>query len=769
MEVGLASDVPQMQGRGLLAGRHRISLGARALYRGTKAAAARLRADGLRLRALTCIGAWRDAEAGRFRLWLPVCMAAGVMLYFGLRFEPPQWCGAVISIAAAALVVLTKNMARGCSAAVLAFGLGLTSVQLATVRALPLEQALPRRAATVSGLVRTVEELPEGRRITLQDVTLDIAAKPPQRHIRIRLRKDDTTPVSTGEIIKIRALIRPPAWPALPGGWDLQRDAFYAGLGGSGFALGSIEPLDRSSSAPLFLLVQRLREAIARRVTATIPGAAGQIAVTLLTGSQMGIPEPEHQAFRDSGLAHLLAVAGLHIGIVMGLFLGLARTGFALSTHATLHWRTKQLSVCIALIAGGAYMILTGMHVPIMRSFSMACLVAVAIIVGRNPLSLNALGLAAVVLITVAPQEIPGVSFQMSFFAVLALISGYDALRPWLRRLHGKTLSRRLVSHLLALALTSALAGTASAPYGAYHFGRVQLYFIPANMVAVPITALLAMPAGLASLFLMPFGLERLALQPMGWGVEAIIWVAQTTAGWPYATAQVPHMPVWGLIVLSLGLLWIGIWRSPVRMAGLVLVAVGIASAPLTRPADLLLSADARLIGVRTAAGTYIQRGQGGNAFVRDSWLQYWAAPAAQPMPKTGTAASGAISCDGDVCRLRPDPFASAAILIRNEAHPADCRNVTVIVSMEPARRLCPKPWPLVADRFTTWRDGAVAIWLRPDGATMLTDRQDRGQRPWVPVMPTPRAHPPPPSLPLAPIDRPTAETPGRTVGRSND
>lgn len=76
----------------------------------------------------------------------------------------------------------------------------------------------------------------------------------------------------------------------------------------------------------------------------------------------------------------------------------------------------------------------------------------------------------------------------------------------------------RLLSGVAALALTAALAGTFSAPFGAYHFGQAQIYNVLANMVAVPLTALVVMPAGLASLALMPLGAEAVALVPMGWG-----------------------------------------------------------------------------------------------------------------------------------------------------------------------------------------------------------------------------------------------------------
>jgi len=62
-----------------------------------------------------------------------------------------------------------------------------------------------------------------------------------------------------------------------------------------------------------------------------------------------------------------------------------------------------------------------------------------------------------------------------------------------------------------------------------------------------------------------------------------------------------------------------------------------------------------------------------------------------------------------------------------------------VIVSAEPARGLCPRPWPALVDRFTVWRYGATAIWLDADHARVLTDRAFRGNRPWVTPLPTPR------------------------------
>lgn len=287
---------------------------------------------------------------------------------------------------------------------------------------------------------------------------------------------------------------------------------------------------------------------------------------------------------------------------------------------------------------------------------------------------------------------------------------------------------RRWTLHLAALALTSLLAGTASAPFGAFHFGRVQLYFVIANMIAVPLTALWVMPAGLIALAMLPFGLERLALVPMGWGIDLILWVARTTAGWPLAVMEVPHMPGGGLAVLSVGLAWLGLWRGQVRLAGVGLIAAGLLSPLLVRPPDLLVSADARLLGVRTEAGMYVEREKGASNFTRDAWRQYWAIGPPMPMPRAGSAAGGAILCNPTACMLRPRSGAAAMLALGGAAK--TCGDAALLITLGGARAACPG-LPVI-DRFKLRRDGAAAVWLGPGGVAIVTDRQIRGARPWV-------------------------------------
>jgi competence protein ComEC len=686
---------------------------------------------------------WLAVERDRVVLWLPVLMGTGVLTYFALRQEPPVWAGLALLVPAGvgAGVARRGSLVRAALVALAAFALGLATAQFATWRAPPL-LVLPTHAVTLTGVVREIDPLPVGRRLLLEAVRLDGAEPTLGRLVRVRLRNGDPIVVATGDTVRLRALLRVPAPPAYPGGWDLQRDAYFSGLGGSGFALGPAVLIAAGNPTGLLRRVQLLRERIGARFTAGMPGAAGTIAATLFTGMAGAIPAADHDAFRASGLAHLLAVAGLHIGIVMGWTMLLTRAALALCEHTALRWPTKQIGAFAALAAGGGYMVLTGMHLPIMRSFAMAALYTVAVLLGRRAISLRGLGLAGVVLMLTEPQEVPGVSFQMSFGAVLALISGYEVLRPHLAALRGEGGWRgKLTLHLAMLGLTSLLAGTASMPFGAYHFGRIQVYFVISNMVAVPLTAFWVMPLGLVALALMPFGLDRLAMLPMSWGVEAILWVARTTSAMPAATLPVPHAPAWGLALVGLGMAWLGLWRSPMRLAGIVVLVVGLVSPLLARPADLLISADGRLIAVHTAEGVFVEQASGASRFIRDDWTDYWGRGPMQPMPKIGTAAEAAIACDAVGCLLRPRAGAAAALLVRGAVSVASCHEAAVEVAAEPARGRCPKPWPALVDRFTVWRYGAVAVWLQPEGAVpggavIVSDRSLRGTRPWVAPLP---------------------------------
>jgi len=674
------------------------------------------------------------AERGRLAPWLAVALGIGIAAYFALPTEPaPHWRWA-------ALPPLLLALALAPRAPVAAWSVGLPAAAMlgAAVASwhaaqMPPMPELPRGATFVSGTVLRVDLLPGGRRVTLAAPRLD-QGEPLARQLRIRLRASDPARPEPGDRVTVRALIRSPAPPAYPGGWDFQRAAWFSGLAGSGFAIGPAEIAPGADRAPPFAA---LRTAIEARVTAALPGPVGAVAAALLTGARSAIPEADLAALRDAGLAHLLSVSGLHIGIVLGVSLAVVRLGLAAVPPVALRLPVKQVAAVAALTAGGFYLLLTGSQLPMQRSFAMAALATLALLLGRRALTMRAWALAFALVLLIEPVALLGPSLQMSFAAVLALIAGWEWLRPRIEAPRSwAAWRRRLLLAAFGVVATSLLAGGATTPFGLYHFGRLQLYGVAANALAVPITSILVMPAGMVAVLLMPFGLEDLALVPMGWGVEGILLVAHWVAAWPGAALAARPMPAWGLAITAFGMLWLCLWRAGWRLLGLPLIAVGLVSAAAVRPPDLLVSADARLIALRTAEGLYLQRLSGASRFVRDNWLRLYAEASARPVPALGEVAGGTIRCIQGSCRFHPTRDGPLAVLLRGEPPAEACAVAAVVVSAEPVRARC---GAAVVDRFAVWRNGPYAVWLDPSGPRVVSDRMARGARPWVPAPPQPR------------------------------
>jgi competence protein ComEC len=571
----------------------------------------------------------------------------------------------------------------------------------------------------VSGRVREVDPLPVGRRVTIEAPSLD-GGPALRRAIRVRLKDSDPVALAAGDIMRVRALLRPPPAPAYPGGWDLQRDAYFTGLAAYGFAIGPATLLHAAPASSL----QRLRETVAARVALALPGPRGAIAAAMLAGSGTSIPAADRAAFQASGLSHLLAVAGLHVGIVMGLALALCRIALAAYQYTALHWPTRRIAAIASLLTGGGYLLLTGGHVPILRSFAMACLVTLAVVAGRRAISLRALALAAACIIVLAPYDVMGVSFQMSFAAVMALAAAWEAVQPSLLR-RGSSRYRRWMGYALGLGFTSAVAGTATLPFAAYHFGTITPWYVPANMVAVPLTALWVMPWGLAALPLMPFHLEALALVPMGWGIDGLIWIAHAVAAWPGAIVALPQMPPASLLMLAIALAWLCLWRSAVRALAVLPALAAVVCMMVSRPPDAMLSADGHGFAARLGRDVVAQDWPGLGRFDRDAAQRIWA-QIPVPLPASGSGGHPGLLCGADACTLQWP--AGRAVLARTE--PGCQAGMETVISPLYLAGACSAA--VLVDRAYVAMHGATAISIIAHGTIVLTDRMVRGDRPWV-------------------------------------
>ena len=684
------------------------------------------------------VGRQADEERERWVLWVPVFIGAGIAAYFALMSEPPIWLGAAGLSAMAAvrlgarrwplLVTVTTCAALAC------LGFGAAQVRATLMSAPILERQIG--STRIEGRVCDVGLQPHGYRLYLDHVK--IAGLPSEgTPSRVRLRVGEGfSSDQIGQRITAAARLQPISAPVAPGAFDFQRDLFFERIGAGGFAFGAPQPATPAivdgalQSLPCRL--SALRFAIAERIRAVLPGDDGAISVALITGDQGAISKPTMQQMRDSGLAHLLSISGLHIALVAGILFVSLRRALALIPRVVLYHPIKKWGAAAAFAGTLFYVVLAGMPVPAVRSFIMTGMFLLAVLIDRTAISMPPVAWAATIVLLVSPEELTGPSFQMSFAAVTALVAAYEASQA--RRLRWRSEAgwgRRAALYSAGLAFTSLIATLATGPYSIYHFNRIAHYGVVANMLAVPLTGAWVMPWAVLAVILMPFGLERFALMPMGWGVDGIMAIAAYVAGLPHAASIVPAMPVAGLAIITLGGLWLCLWQRRWRVAGLPVIVVGLASILLTRPPDLLIAADGGFFAVVSPDGRLLQSKEGADKFVIDNWQRRADADETETLTVSGSDAGGRLACDSLGCIYRS--FGRTVALVQQPmALLEDCDTSDVVVSLEPVRVPC-SPTTAVIDRFDLWRNGVHAIWIDEDGGIAIRSvRELRGARPWV-------------------------------------
>lgn len=406
-----------------------------------------------------------DLETGRGLPWASLAFVAGIALYFALPSEPSA--PALCALAAAALL-WHRARRRGGGAAGLSLavalclaGLAAGALRGAVVAAPVLERP---RSVLIEGHVEAVERREGGLRLTLRVVSaerLAPAATPHRVRITLRGRLAEPAP-RPGAAVRLRARLVPPAGAIMPGGYDFAFRAYFARIGATGFAVSAPEP---ASLGPppvglrLTTALDRLRQAIAGRIGAALgaDSIAGALAVALIVGDRAGIPEPVNEVLRTSGLAHILAISGLHMALFSGAVFLAVRAALALSPRLADTRPIDRWAAAAALVAATFYLAISGGAVSAQRAYVMTALVLIGRMAGRRALTLRNTAVAALIILAVAPESLLDPGFQMSFAAVVALVAGYEELR---RRRAGSA--------------GSDLAGAGAAEAGREEHGRAE-------------------------------------------------------------------------------------------------------------------------------------------------------------------------------------------------------------------------------------------------------------------------------------------------------
>jgi len=691
---------------------------------------------------LSWIASTVNAQEGAFFAWAPVCLVLGIWIYFFLPDEPPvSLLLLALPVAVGLAVIWARNPAR---VWVIALCLVLAGFCLTKLRAEWVKApVLPATTGEVlcEGMVERVDPR-RGNRVSLI-VRLSSLSGVSKSNTpgRVRLLAHATPPIAVGDVIKVRCRLSPPPAPVAPGAFDYARMLWFEGIGATGRVIGDVVITEHVSSlaSKFENFLQNLRNVIGERIREKLGGDVGAIGEALVIGERAEISRQANSSMQISGLAHVLSISGLHMSLVAGGVFALVRGGLALSPRLALRFPIKKWAACAALLTGFAYLLLSGGAVATQRSYIMLAIMFIAILLDRPALSTRNLALAALLILVLEPEAAVSASFQMSFLAVVGLVSFYDAWHGWNQSPDAasplgsaRAIWFRRVLFIVVLAMaTTLIAGTLSSIPAIYHFGRASPYSLLANLLAMPAISILIMPMAVASVILMPVGLDNLPLQIMGEGIRLMLAISNWVSGLPGARVTLAAVPMMTSVLLALAALMLCLLRGPVRWAGLGLAPVAVAFGMLQIPPDVLIERAAANVAVRTDSGELAFANTRRGRFAAEKWLQ-----ANGEEPALGGTAVNQWNCGKGVCLTAIKGY-RVAYVDEEATLTRECPAVDILIARFPLRDLCDAV-PMTIDRFDVWRNGSYALYIEKTRIVQRTSRTEQGRRPWT-VKPVPR------------------------------
>ena len=665
-------------------------------------------------------GAEQFLAASQFELgpWLVVGFAAAIAAWFAAA-NAWQWLGIIALAAGSALAAAAALLADGrypylrrsglLAGLAVAFGCSFVWGKSALVGTVPLARPT---VAWLTGRLLVREEQPAEQRVRLRLATREPGTG---RAVLVRVNLDnsnDRPDLVEGTVVRLRARLVPPAPPMLPGGYDFARAAWFSGIAATGTVLG---PVTVVSPGEQDGALRRLQRSLSHHVRENLQGSPGALAAAFASGDRGAIAPADEDAMRDAGLTHLLSISGLHVSAVIAAAYFIALRLLALLPWLALRVRVPILAAGVGAMAGIGYTLLTGAEVPTIRSCIAAVLVMLALVLGREPLSMRMIAVAALLVLLIWPEAMVSPDFQMSFASVIAIVALHSAapLRAY-NAPREEPLWARLSRQLFMLLLTGVVVELALMPIGLYHFHRAGIYGALANVIAIPLTTLASMPLIALALLFDAVGAGAPFWWLAGKSLELLLALAHWTAAMPGAVTMMPAMGEGAFALFVLGGLWLALWRGRVRLWGLAPALLGLLLLLQVQAPDLLVSGDGRHVGItgeaadellvlRATRSEYTRdnltetAGMSGELRLLDDW------PGARCNPDFCAITLRRGARDWQILMAR------GTALVSERALSAACERADIVISERYLPRSCRPRW-LRADRDLLQRTGGLTV-----------------------------------------------------------
>lgn len=572
------------------------------------------------------ISGWKSDYARRI-LWLPVLFGCGIGSYFLFSEEPNKWITLWTVEALIVIAIIFRHRMRVLYylAAIFVFVLGFAIIQLKSIYIGNFSNDIYNKTSYFKGVVTNIDTNYKGKQRFTFDGLEDFDGNKYDGKYRITQRSNENI-AAIGECIEMVATIMRPAAETAVGGYQLDRKNYFEGLKGSGYAESNFFAADCSNveQGYLSLKLSQLRQRLVRHIMRILPPQESSIASAIIAGDKNLISAEQYQQYRNSGLAHFLAISGLHMSLLCGFMFFAVRLFLAFIPKISLRFDSRKIAAIFALITGLVYLIISGMAIPAQRAFIMIAVVLIGVMTNRRAISMYSVGLAAFLILLLSPEVLISASFQMSFAAAVGLVAFYEkysaAIHNYFAK--GNRFWQGFKIYILGVLITDFIASVSTLPFAIYHFNMVAVYTTLGNLASGPIIGFVIMPCVLLSLVLLPFGLDKPFLVAAGYGIDWLNHITEFVSSLPYAGLYVPSMPFIGLLAIVFGGLWLVIWQSKWRIWGAYAIGLGFLSIFFVRTPDVLVGDHLKAIAFKNADGKLELVSTRGGGFIKQSWQQ---------------------------------------------------------------------------------------------------------------------------------------------------
>lgn len=314
-----------------------------------------------------------------------------------------------------------------------------------------------------------------------------------------------------GDYIRFRTKLKSPHNFKNPGGFDYEKSLLFRGIRTQGFIAGAsdIIVIRENHGNPFKQSLERFRTALKNFIYDHSPSPEAEIIQAMVLGEQKEIPQEIREKFNRTNTSHILAISGFHVSIIAFIFIAVFRFAVKRSEYLLLKFNLLKVSTLTACIPVILYAFIAGMGVSVVRATIMILAFLFAVLLDKDRDFFNTLALAALIILVITPYALFDISFQLSFVAVASILyitPIFISFKPEIDGMETKfVLLFKKVSHILLIfVVTSAAATLGTLPLVAFYFNRVSAIGLIANMAAVPLLGMLALPIALATIVAIP-------------------------------------------------------------------------------------------------------------------------------------------------------------------------------------------------------------------------------------------------------------------------